>query len=281
MRGTRGKRRRSKVNGGSGWLQIALDAGGIGVWDDDFTGNIRCSDRARELLGLGSSKGPTLAAFLEPVLAEDRVRVRDSLRSAMSPAGPHEFEIEYRIHRANESVRWVNVRGKCLFAGRGAVRKPIRLTGTVADVTERKRGEAALWESHARFAGLIASAMDAIITVDENHRVVLFNAAAEAMFRCKASDVLGQPLEQFIPERYRTAHGAHMRRFGETGNTNRAMVGLDALTAVAADGEEFQIEASISRMEAGGKKLFTVIMRDVTERQQEMRGRQDAINLQP
>jgi len=278
MRGTRGKHRRSKVDDGRGWLQIALDAGGIGIWDDDFTGNIRCSDRAQELLGLGSREGTSFAKFLEPVQVEDRVRLRDSLRSAMSPAGRHEFEIEYRIHRANDGVRWVNVRGKCLFAGRGAVRKPIRLTGTVADITERKRAEAALWESHGRLAGVIASAMDAIVAVDEDHRVILFNAAAEAMFRCKASDVLGQPVERFIPQRYHTGHGEHMRRFGQTGITNRAMGGRDALTAVAADGEEFQIEASISQMEAGGRKLFTVIMRDVRDHQQELRGRQDAIN---
>jgi len=280
MRGTRGKRRHSKAESAEGWLEIALDAGGIGIWDDDLTGNFRCSDRARELLGLGSSKGASLAKLLEPVQPEDRIRLRDSFRSAMSPAGPHEFDIEYRIHRVNDGVRWVHVRGQGLFAGRGAARKPIRLTGTVADVTERKRAEADLWESHARLAGVIASAMDAIITVNEDQRVVVFNAAAETMFRCRARDVLGQPVERFIPSHYRSAHGEHMRRFGQTGITNRAMGGLDALTAVAADGKEFQIEASISQMEVGGRKLFTVIMRDVTQRQQEMRGRQDAINRQ-
>ncbi len=281
MRGTRDMHHRRKFEGGREWLQVALDAGGIGVWDDDFTGNLRCSERARDLLGLGVSKKTGLAKFLEPAAAEDRVRLRDCFRSAMSPPGPHEFDIEYRICQGNEAVRWVNVRGQCLFAGRGAARKPVRITGTVADVTERKGAETALRQNQARLAGVIASAMDAIITVDEDHRVVLFNAAAEAMFRCKASEVLGEPIERFIPESYRRAHEGHMRRFGQTGTTNRAMGGLDALTAVAADGTEFQIEASISQMETDGRKLFTVIMRDVTERQQEMRGRQDAINRQP
>jgi len=110
--------------------------------------------------------------------------------------------------------------------------------------------------------------MDAIITVDYQQRIVLFNAAAERMFRCAAAEAIGQSIERFLPQRFRAAHGAHIRSFAETGVTNRAMGTLGALWAVRADGEEFQIEASISQVESGGKKLFTVILRDVTERKQ-------------
>jgi PAS domain S-box-containing protein len=108
--------------------------------------------------------------------------------------------------------------------------------------------------------------MDSIITVDEQQRVVLFNVAAEKTFRCSQAEALGQPIERFIPERFRSTHGTHIRKFAETGVTNRSMGALGALWAVRADGEEFQIEASISQVESGGKKLFTVILRDVTER---------------
>ncbi|MCI0663766.1 MAG: PAS domain-containing protein [Acidobacteria bacterium] len=61
--------------------------------------------------------------------------------------------------------------------------------------------------------------MDAIITVDENQQIVLFNAAAERMFRCSAKDALGQSLDRFIPDRFRQAHREHIRVFGETNVT--------------------------------------------------------------
>src|SRR5260370_751626 len=108
--------------------------------------------------------------------------------------------------------------------------------------------------------------MDAILTVDEERRVVLFNAAAEKMFGCAASQALGGPVERFIPERFRGAHTSHIRRFSETGSTSRAMGTLGAIWGRRANGEEFPMEASISQVASGGKKLFTVILRDITER---------------
>jgi PAS domain S-box-containing protein len=136
----------------------------------------------------------------------------------------------------------------------------------VLDMTQRKRTEAALRESRARLEGIVGSAMDAIITIDASQRIVLFNAAAEKMFRCPRAEALGGALDRFIPARFRQAHAQKVRGFGETGTTTRAMGTLGALSAVRTNGEEFPIEASISQVEVDGHKLFTVILRDVTER---------------
>ena len=117
-------------------------------------------------------------------------------------------------------------------------------------------------------SGIIDSAMDAIISVDENQRIVLFNAAAEQMFGCAASDTLGQPLDRFIPERFREAHRCHLKTFGQTHVTHRRMGKLGSIVGRRENGEEFPIEASISQAEVGGKKLFTVILRDFSFRLQ-------------
>jgi PAS domain S-box-containing protein len=134
-------------------------------------------------------------------------------------------------------------------------------------VRDERRTEEELRDSQAQLAGIVDSAMDAIITADSEQRILLFNRAAEKMFRCTASEALGQSLDRFIPERFRSSHSSHIRSFDQAGATTRGMAGVRAVYGLRADGEEFPLEASISQAEVGGQKLYTVIMRDITERE--------------
>ncbi|KAK45595.1 histidine kinase [Caballeronia jiangsuensis] len=120
--------------------------------------------------------------------------------------------------------------------------------------------------SHARLDSIIRSTTDAIITIDSAQRILLFNPMAERVFQCAASDAIGGPLSRFIPERYRAAHEHQVRQFGKTGVSDRQMGPQRVLFGLRADGEEFPIEASIAQVEDDDEKLFTVILRDVTER---------------
>jgi PAS domain S-box-containing protein len=110
--------------------------------------------------------------------------------------------------------------------------------------------------------------MDSIITIDSSHRVLMFNSAAEKMFRCAAKEAIGQPLDRFIPARFRSTHSQDIRKFGDTGVTTRAMGSARSVSGLRADGQEFPMEASISQIEVQGHRLYTVIMRDITERKQ-------------
>jgi len=109
--------------------------------------------------------------------------------------------------------------------------------------------------------------MDAIITVDESQHVVLFNRAAEEIFGRPREEALGAPLDEFIPARFRGGHRELVRRFGESGGQSRRM-GTHArvVRGLRRNGEEFPIDASISQIEESGKRLYTVILRDVTAR---------------
>jgi PAS domain S-box-containing protein len=142
-----------------------------------------------------------------------------------------------------------------------------RVEAALRQQADRVRVQAeALHASEARLAGIIASAMDAIISIDEAQRILLFNVAAEQMFRCPAAEAIGQLLDRFIPARFQGIHSEQIRAFGRTGITNRSMLSLGMLTALRADGEEFPIEASISQVVVAGQRVFTVIIRDITER---------------
>ena len=118
----------------------------------------------------------------------------------------------------------------------------------------------------ARVAALVESAMDAIISVDADQRIVLFNPAAEQMFGHKASDMRGEPLDRLIPGRFRERHRRDVQSFGATGSTSRHMGALGAVRGLRADGTEFPIEASISQIRVGSEHLYTVILRDISQR---------------
>ena len=123
--------------------------------------------------------------------------------------------------------------------------------------------------SQAQLAGIVDSAMDAIITVDEAQNIVLFNRAAEQVFGAPRAAMLGTPLDRLLPARFRGAHRGHVEAFGRTGVTSRRMGDVTTLWALRPEsGEEFPIEASISQTAEDGKRYYTVILRDITRRKQ-------------
>lgn len=144
----------------------------------------------------------------------------------------------------------------------------------------RREAEEKLQVSQLRLEGIIESAMDAIITVDQDQHIVLFNRSAEQMFGCSTQDAIGQPLDGFLPARFREAHHSHIHAFGQGRATSRKMGHLGTVSGLRANGEEFPIEAAISHITVEGKKYYSVILRDITERNraiEELRSQQEFI----
>jgi PAS domain S-box-containing protein len=113
---------------------------------------------------------------------------------------------------------------------------------------------------------LISSAMDAVVCIDAEQNITLFNASAELMFGFARHDVIGKALNLLIPQRFHARHGAYVSGFGQTGSSSRRMGQQRVLVGLRANGEEFPIEASISRALVSGEVAYSVILRDVTER---------------
>ena len=137
----------------------------------------------------------------------------------------------------------------------------------VTDISAIKRAELALKESEARFAGIIALSSDAIISIDEDQRIILFNAGAEKIFGHAKAEIIGRDLGELLPERMREPHRRHIAAF-MAGDEPSRQVGARSsiIIGVRKNGDEFPAEAAISKLEIGGAKVLTVALRDITER---------------
>lgn len=263
------KQAEQSLRAGEERFRSLVAALGEGVMLLDAIGRIMtCNAAAEETLGVAREQLLGMSA-LDPrwdARREDgsRFTAEDFPPAQTLAAGEPQRDAVVGVHRPDGVLVWLSMNAQPLF--HSGASKPYAAVVSFSDITSRKQAEHALLDSEAKLAGIIASAMDAVITVDTQYRITLFNAAAEHMFGCSAAEMIGGPLDRLLPLRYRREHNASIAEFGMTGETNRRMGTLGRVTGVRRNGEEFPLEASISQLEAGGQKLFTVILRDITER---------------
>ncbi|QDL36868.1 PAS domain S-box protein [Rhodoferax sediminis] len=144
--------------------------------------------------------------------------------------------------------------------------KTLTVRLTLTNIDELTQVSEALSLSEARLRGIFDSATDAIITADESQTIVMANAAAAHMFRCTPGALIGAPLERLIPERQRQMHRREVQAFGDTQAQARHMGEARDVMGLRTDGQEFPIDAAISHLSVGGRRLYTAILRDITER---------------
>jgi PAS domain S-box-containing protein len=132
--------------------------------------------------------------------------------------------------------------------------------------TARRAAEDELRAGEARLASILGSAMDAIISVDQSRRVVLFNRAAERMFGCVAEAVIGYPIDRFVSQEVERLLGPREPAPAVPAPAPHHARRPATLVAFRADGSEFPVEAAISQVQARGERLWTLILRDITER---------------
>jgi PAS domain S-box-containing protein len=237
-------------------------------------------------------------SFLDAIHPEDRERIRLAL-PRQAEGG---YQEEYRIVRPDGAVRWIRDRA---YPVRDAGGRVYRVTGIAADITERRytvervrmlnaeleerivertaeltmanahlqaqiadreRAEASLREAHERMERLIATANDAVVTIDQQSLVTEWNEMAERMFGWSRAEARGRQLtELIVPERHRDAHHAGMARFLATGAgaiLNRRV----EMTALTRAGSEIDVEISVWPVRAGNSHTFSAFIRDISAR---------------
>ncbi len=199
-----------------------------------------------------------IGALLHP---DDRRAVSQRIR-ALRKAGSSAPPKELRMIGSDGAIRNVETVGlEAQFGGQSSIVVIVR------DLTERKRAEEALRISEAKFSGIVSISADAIISIDDDQRITIFNDGAEKIFGYSRAEAVGASLELLIPERLRKTHRQHVERFAAGEVTARRMgERLATVAGVRKNGEEFPAEASISKLQIGDKRLLTVSLRDISER---------------
>jgi len=136
----------------------------------------------------------------------------------------------------------------------------------VEDISERKRIDRALRHSEAKFSGIVSIAAEAIISVDRNQRITVFNEGAEQIFGYSNHEMIGTFLDRLLPERYRTMHSTSFAAFAAGDASARTMAERMDVYGLRKGGEEFPAEASISKVTVGTETFFSVVLRDITYR---------------
>jgi len=242
-------------------LRLAVEVGRSVGWDWDVKSgrDLRFGD-LENVFGIKSAMLPGhVEDFLASVHPKDRDFVWKAMVHARDGRGP--YFAEFRVIRADGVVRWITARGAFYYSADG---DPERMIGMAMDITDSKLMEHELRESQDRLAAIVGSAIDAIIAIDGDQRIVLFNTAAEKMFACTRDEALGAAIDHFIPQLFASEKATAL---GEPTDVTTRSVGVaGALWAVRANGQSFPIEASISHLRSEIRKLSTVIIRDITER---------------
>ncbi|HEV2101171.1 MAG TPA: PAS domain S-box protein [Candidatus Acidoferrum sp.] len=221
--------------------------------------------------------GRDASGIFELIHPQDVERVRATIED--SATNLTTWSCEFRVNHPERGEIWVEGRSV-------PQRQPdgVLWHGILQDVTVRHTAEEQIKGGEARLSAIIHSALSGVITVDEQQNIILFNPAAEQIFGCTEAEALGRPMDQFIPPRYRAAHQQHIRKFGATEIAGRKMGQREGIFGLRRNGEEFPVEASISHVEFGGKKIFTVILRDVTDEkktEEELKQQASLLDLAP
>jgi PAS domain S-box-containing protein len=235
----------------------------IGSWMFDInSGNLRWSDETFRLYGLylEADQAPDWDQFLSLLHPDDRSAMTTWCEDCL--AGKQPGELVIRTNLIKGQYRWLLGIGKL---ERGADGKPVRMIGTVQDITQKLHAEKAEKESSARIQAILATVADGIITINDKAIVESFNPAAELIFGYPAPEVIGQNIKMLMPESYASQSDNFLKRYLATNEAK--IIGIGRIVeGRRKNATTFPLELAVSEMYLGTERKFTGVVRDITER---------------
>jgi two-component system, cell cycle sensor histidine kinase and response regulator CckA len=229
------------------------------IYVHDLSGRFLMVNKAgEELMGYTREECLQMTVF-EVVPASHFAQVGQSLKQKLADHAPTIYEVD--VIRKDRTRVPVEVSSRLIYEN-GV---PVGVQGTVRDISERRRAETAIRDSEERFRAVTVTASEAIITIDENSIIQLVNPATERIFGYKPEEMLGQNLSMIMPERFRNAHELGLGSYVAT-KTRKIRWDAIELAGLHREGHEIPLELSFAEYTKEGKRFFTGIARDISER---------------
>ena len=235
-------------------MELAAAAGEIGLWARDVkSGTVWANAPLRSMFGLNENGTIRLSDMLARIHPDDSMRVTTEAQRTQEDDLP--FEGEFRVPLADGTVRWMLMKGRNVEISQNPA---LRRMGVVLDITERKRGD-------ERFRLVVEAMPIAIVMVNSQGRIQLINALAEKLFGYSREELIGQPAEILVPERFRAADPTHRGAFFGIPQARAMGAGRD-LFARRKDGSEFLVEIGLNPIRTTEGTLVLTAIVDITER---------------
>jgi two-component system, chemotaxis family, CheB/CheR fusion protein len=226
----------------------------------DFDGKITAWNRGAEQL-LGYREAEALQMNVEQIVpAESRAEIRSCWEPVRRGERVNSWEARRRTKDGRILDVWVTATALKDETGR-----PVAIAKTERDITEQKRVQVALQKSQDQLAAVLHTAADAIITINAKGIIQSANAATERIFGYTAAEMIGQNVKILIPSPYQEEHDGYLANYAKTGVKKIIGIGREAM-AQRKDGSTFPVDLAVS--EVGHLKLFTGILRDITQRKE-------------
>lgn len=252
-------------------MNLALNAANIGSWSWDVKRDIiTADDRLGPIYGLKADAFPQkyhqFAVLLHP---EDRDYVAKNISGAMNKHEP--YDVRYRIIHPDSSIRMITAKGHAHYDESG---NPKLLVGICMDVTEEHRAENELKalnkdlaRAEGRIKGILNSAVDAIITINEYGQILSVNKATVKMFGYEKVELLNKNIKKLMPSPYNEEHDQYLVNYMSTGIA-KVIGSIREVIGKKKDGTIFPIEISISEVEGQDERIFSGVVRDISDRKE-------------
>jgi PAS domain S-box-containing protein len=247
-------------------LRLANEAAGIGTFTLDIpAGQAHYSPELGIMFGFPGLQTVTIEDAFKRVHRDDLAWVRAQYEAGLKEEGGGQIKMDFRFVRPGGEVRWMTWTGRVQFRDSPQGSVPFRVAGACVDITDRKRQEEALRESEERFRAIVGTAADAIIVIDETGTVQSINPAGERMFGYAQDEIIGKSVSVLMPEPERSQHQKYIDTYCRTGVATVVDRYREA-RHMRKDGSIFSSGLGVAEWQAGGKRYFTGIIRDITER---------------
>ena len=258
-----------------------------GIWDWDIVNHAYyLSPRWNKILGYGEGELPNVESiFFDLIHPDDKKSASETFRRHLE--NQERYNTELRLRHKDGSYRWVLDRGEAIRDDQG---KPLRMVGSITDITERKAAEAMLLKYREHLEELVATAttevkaivqtaVNGVITIDTSGEIRLFNPAAERLFGWTAEEVIGCNVSLLMPEPMASEHDGYIQRFLQTQEAR--IIGIEReVTAKRKDGQEFPANLAVGHATlVEGRHLFVAFISDISaqkQAEQELRLAKDA-----